>query len=76
MSPGTPTRTLPWPGSLAGKTLGELAAWITDWEPYKATVGMAAINCSLNRYELPSGITLLTAADRGNLAVLNISYPY
>ena len=65
MSPGIPTRTLSWPGTLVGKTLGELAAWITDWEPYKATVGMAAINCSLNRFELPSGITLLAAADQG-----------
>ncbi|MDD2660460.1 MAG: DUF364 domain-containing protein [Methylococcales bacterium] len=75
MSPGIATRTLPWPGSLAGKTLGELAAWITDWEPYKATVGMAAINCSLNRYELPSGITLLATADRGNLAVFEHFLP-
>ena len=75
MSPGIPTRTLPWPGTLAGKTLGELAAWITDWEPYKATVAMAAINCSLNRYELPSGITLLAATDRGNLAVFDHFLP-
>ena len=63
MSPGIPTRTLSWPGTLAGKTLAELAGWITDWEPYKATVAMAAINCSLNRYELPSGITLLPTPD-------------
>ena len=75
MSPGMPTRTLSWPGSLAGKTLGELATWITDWEPYKATVGMAAINCSLNRFELPSGITLLAATDRGNLAVFEHFLP-
>jgi len=75
MSPGLVTRTLPWPGTLVGKTLGELATWITDWEPYKATVGMAAINSSLNRFELPSGITLLTAANRGNLAVFEHFLP-
>ena len=75
MSPGLPTRTLPWPGTLAGKTLGELSTWINDWEPYKATVGMAAINASLNRFELPSGITLLGAADRGNLAVFEHFLP-
>jgi len=75
MSPGMPTRTLPWSGTLVGKTLGELAAWINDWEPYKATVGMAAINCSLNRFELPSGITLLAAADQGNLAVFEHFLP-
>ena len=75
MSPVIPTRTLSWPGTLAGKTLGELAAWINDWEPYKATVGMAAINCSLNRFELPSGITLLATPDRGNLAVFEHFLP-
>ncbi len=32
MSPGIATRTLPWPGTLAGKTLGELAGWVNDWE--------------------------------------------
>ena len=75
MSPSLPTRTLPWPGTLVGKTVGELASWITDWEPYKATVGMAAINSSLNRFDLPSGITLLGAADRGNLAVFEHFLP-
>ena len=75
MSPGIPTRTLSWPGTLAGKTLAELAGWITDWEPYKATVAMAAINCSLNRYELPSGITLLPAPDNANLAVFDHFLP-
>jgi hypothetical protein len=75
MSPGIPTRTLSWPGTLAGKTLAELAGWITDWEPYKATVAMAAINCSLNRYELPSGITLLPTTKRANLAVFDHFLP-
>lgn len=71
MSPGIPTRTLSWSGTLAGKTLAELAGWITDWEPYKATVAMAAINCSLNRYELLQGITL----PPGNLAVFEHFLP-
>jgi len=75
MSPGIPTRTLSWPGTLAGKTLAELAGWITDWEPYKATVAMAAINCSLNRYELPSGITLLPIPGNANLAVFEHFLP-
>jgi uncharacterized protein len=75
MSPGVATRTLPWPGTLAGKTLGELASWITDWEPYKATVAMAAINSSLNRSQLPSGITLMPADDNANLAVFDYFLP-
>ncbi len=75
MSPGIPTRTLSWPGTLAGKTLAELAGWITDWEPYKATVAMAAINSSLNRYELPSGLTLLPTQGNANLAVFDHFLP-
>lgn len=75
MSPGVATRTLSWPGTLAGKTLAELAGWITDWEPYKATVAMAAINCSLNRYELPSGITLSPDPGSANLAVFDHFLP-
>jgi len=75
MSPGIPTRTLPWSGTLAGKTLAELAGWITDWEPYKACVAMAAINCSLNRYELPAGATLMPTPERTNLAVFDYFLP-
>ncbi|MEY3760129.1 MAG: hypothetical protein RIR39_1620 [Pseudomonadota bacterium] len=75
MSPGIPTRTLIWPGTLVGKPIRELTHWIKDWEPYAATVGMAAINCSLNRYELPAGITLLSAVDKGNLAVFEHFLP-
>ncbi len=75
MSPGIPTRTLSWPGTLAGRTLAELAGWITDWEPYKATVAMAAINCSLNRYEMPAGITLLPTPGNANLAVFEHFLP-
>jgi len=75
MSPGVPTRTLSWPGTLVGKPLRELVGWIKEWEPYAATVGMAAINCSLNNYELPSGITLLSATDKGNLAVFEHFLP-
>jgi uncharacterized protein (DUF4213/DUF364 family) len=75
MSPGISNRTLSWPGTIAGKTLAELAGWITDWEPYKATVAMAAINSSLYRYELPSGITLLPTHNNPNLAVFDHFLP-
>ena len=75
MSPSTLTRTLSWPGTLVGKTIRELAKWIIEWEPYAATVGMAAINCSLNRFELPAGITLLSTSDKANLAVFEHFLP-
>ena len=44
MSPGTPTRTLPWPGTLAGRPARELVAWLGSWDPYEATLAMAAVN--------------------------------
>lgn len=48
MSPGMPTRTLPWPGSLAGRPVIDVADWLRSWDPYEATVGMATVNAVLN----------------------------
>ena len=48
MSPGKPTRTLPWSGTLANRTAAELAPWLQSWDAYEATVGMAAINATVN----------------------------
>jgi hypothetical protein len=59
MRPGIPTRTLPWAGTLSGKPVAELVGWVRDFEPYRATVGMAAVNAGINRRHLPAeGITL------------------
>jgi uncharacterized protein (DUF4213/DUF364 family) len=71
MSPQLPTRTLPWSGALVGKSLRELCVWINEWEAYQATVGMAAINATLNAQPLPDGITL----PAGNLAVFEHFLP-
>jgi uncharacterized protein len=48
MSPGQPTRTLSWPGTLVGRAIADLTPWIRSWESYKATIGMAAINAVIN----------------------------
>jgi len=69
MSPGLATRTLPWSGTLTGKTVADLAAWILAWEPYKATVAMAAINSCLNARSLPQAIILEDDSEQANLAV-------
>ncbi len=72
MSPQLPTRTLPWSGTLVGKSLNELSAWIKNWDAYQATVGMAAINAALNaKNPLPAGISL----PAGNLAVFEHFLP-
>lgn len=75
MSPGQATRTLPWSGSLRGKSLRSLASRIMEWEPYQATVAMAAINCSLNARPLPDSVALGTLADNPNLAVFEHFLP-
>ncbi|MFZ4702145.1 MAG: Rossmann-like domain-containing protein [Candidatus Methylumidiphilus sp.] len=75
MSPGNPTRTLPWSGNLRGKPVAELAAWVREFEPYKATVGMAAVNAAINhRHELPAGLSLEPGVS-GNLAVFDYFLP-
>ena len=45
MSPAIATRTLAWAGTLQGKSLAELSAWVKEWDSFKATIGLASINC-------------------------------
>jgi uncharacterized protein (DUF4213/DUF364 family) len=75
MSPGLPTRTLPWPGTLTGKPITDLAAWILEWDLYKATVAMAAINSCINSGRLPDSVPLDNSADHANLAVFDYFLP-
>jgi uncharacterized protein (DUF4213/DUF364 family) len=77
MSPGTPTRTLPWAGTLRGKSVAELAAWVRDFDPYRATIGMATVNAGINRLKLPApGVTLAPRSEGGNnLAVFQHFLP-
>ena len=70
-------RSLPWPRTLAGRRLAELAGWIRSWDPYAATVGMAAVNAALAGNEtarqLMAAATPLAA---GNLAVFDHFRPF
>ncbi|TAN86245.1 MAG: hypothetical protein EPN14_00435 [Gallionella sp.] len=76
MSPGGQTRTLPWAGTLRGKTLAELAGWLRDFEPYRATVGMAAANAAINRLQpKPDGVLLQPGAAGSNLVVFEHFLP-
>jgi len=75
MSPGIPNRTLPWAGRLRGKPVAELAGWVREFEPYQATVGMAAVNAAINcRHSLPDGLSLKPGT-HGNLAVFEHFLP-
>lgn len=75
MSPGIVTRTLPWSGSLCGKAVTEVAAWLLEWDAYKATVAMAAINHCLNGRPLPESVPLEPDAEHANLAVFEHFLP-
>jgi uncharacterized protein len=72
MSPEVATRTLPWPGTLVGRTLQELAPWVRSWSPHEATVGMAAINAALNPGSALAAEALpIPPGDSPNLSVFN-----
>jgi len=51
MSPDARSRVLEWPGTLAGRPVHELATWFNAWEPFEATVGLAACNAAINGSE-------------------------
>lgn len=53
MTPAAAPRTLPWPGTLVGQPLAQLAAWLRDWDPHAASVGLAAVNAVINTQDNP-----------------------
>jgi uncharacterized protein (DUF4213/DUF364 family) len=77
MSPGIPTRTLPWAGTLRGKSLAELAGWVRSHDPYQSTVGMAAVNAGIHRLRLPAPGLVLEPQPQGdnNLVVFEHFLP-
>lgn len=76
MSPAVATRTLPWPGTLKGRTLKEVGQWLTEWEPYQASMAMAAINCSINSIARPpEGLVLPAQSSAANLTVFHHFLP-
>jgi uncharacterized protein len=76
MSPGQPTRTLPWSGTLVNMTVADLAPWLKSWDSYKATVAMAAINAIINsKSPLLSSSIPLPPSSSANLAVFEHFLP-
>jgi uncharacterized protein (DUF4213/DUF364 family) len=76
MSPGTPTRILPWSGTLVNKSTAELADWIRSWDSYQATVAMAAINAAINSHSsLIEKAEPLISKKSANLAVFDYFLP-
>ncbi|MGR8942489.1 MAG: Rossmann-like domain-containing protein [Gammaproteobacteria bacterium] len=75
MSPALPTRTLSWSGSLKGKPVIDLASWILQWDPFQATVAMAAINSCLNSRPLPESVLVEQGGEQANLGVFDFFLP-
>ncbi|GAB1257702.1 hypothetical protein NBRC116494_22040 [Aurantivibrio plasticivorans] len=50
-SPLDPPRTLPWAGSLVGRSVEEIIPWVTQWDRCAATVGVAVCNAIINHSE-------------------------
>jgi len=76
MSPGLPTRTLPWSGTLVNQAIADLTPWIRSWDSYQATIGMAAINASINPTSpLLEQAQPLIPNGSGNLAVFEHFLP-
>lgn len=71
MTPATAPRTLPWPGTLVARPLADLAAWLRDWDPHAASLGLAAVNAVINAPDnaLLARARPLVGAGPGNLAV-------
>lgn len=47
-SPADATRTMVWPGTLAGKPVVEIIPWIKSWNPCEAAIGVAVANALVN----------------------------
>lgn len=76
MSPDRSTRTLAWPGTLAGRSVAEIASWITSWQPHEATIAMAAINSVINSDNaLQASAVPLLPQGPANLAVFEYFLP-
>ncbi|MCD8485385.1 MAG: DUF364 domain-containing protein [Desertifilum sp.] len=76
MSPGQPTRTLPWSGTLVGKAIADLTTWVRSWDSYQATIGMAAINAAINSTSsLVQQAQPLSSQSSANLAVFEHFLP-
>jgi uncharacterized protein len=76
-SPGSASRVLSFPGTVAGRGTREVAAWLKSWDPFEATVGLAAANATINTSanRLMMHATRLTGAAPANLAVFEYFRP-
>lgn len=78
MSPGLPSRTLAWPGTVRGRATGDVAGWLSSWDPFEACVGLAAANAAINgpcNPVLQQAEPLACATPSANLSVFEYFRP-
>ncbi len=71
MSPQEKTRLLEWPGTIAGKSVAEVAHLLESWNFFDATMALCACNAVINCQEnqLLERAQLLPVIDNANLSV-------
>ena len=76
-SPGVSSRVLTFPGTVGGRAAAEVAGWLRSWDPFEATVGLAAANALINAAD--NGLMMQATRLRGtappNLAVFEYFLP-
>lgn len=76
MSPGIPTRTLAWSGTLVNTPICEILPWLESWDYYQATVAIAAVNSVINYTScLAAAAQPLNPQKSANLAVFEHFLP-
>jgi len=75
MTPQHYSRTLAFPGTLAGTPLKRLAASIRGWEPFEASVAMAAINAAIHVESSGFDHVVALPNAQGNLSVFDYFLP-
>lgn len=75
MSPGSQeviqTRTLSWPGTLAGRKLSDVSNWLRSVDPFQTTIGLATANAGINQTKniIMQEAEILAGTAPGNLRV-------
>lgn len=75
MSPEAFSRTLSFPGLVAGSPIAEMTYGVCSWNPFEAAVGMAAINVTLPFDPTRFDDVKRLPNEQGNLAVFDYFLP-
>ena len=75
MTADSRSRTYEWPGSVRGQKVSSVSEWISDWNPMKSSIALAAINSVTNQNILAGSTSVTTDVHNANLAVFEYFLP-